>query len=54
MMEIKPTAEMIEAAKKLGTGSIIYCYQDGTSIRMETEDGNDPYVWRNNEWRPMK
>ena len=29
--------------------------RDGNVIRMETEDGDDPYVWRNstNIWQPM-
>lgn len=38
MSQIKniPTV-MIEAAKKLGTGSLIYVYRDGQTIRAETE-----------------
>lgn len=54
IQEIEPTEEMVEAARLLKTGKIIYCYRDGTSIRMETENGRDPYVWRDNEWRPMR
>lgn len=54
MKEYKPTRDMIIAAKLLNEGDIIFCYLDGKAIRMETEDGEDPYVWRHNKWVPMR
>lgn len=54
MITVKPTKEMIDAAKKLHTGRLIFVYKDGNTIRAETENGLDPYVWRNGQWRAMR
>lgn len=51
---IEPTVEMIKESLKLNTGSIMVVYKDHNTIRMETELGMNPYVWRNNTWREMK
>ena len=53
MTKITPTTQMIAAAKQLNTGPIIYTYRDGNAVRMETEYGDDPYVWRRDRWRAM-
>jgi hypothetical protein len=53
MKEIKLTKLQKEEAKKLGEGKVIVAYLDGKAIRMETENGEDPFVWRNNKWRRM-
>lgn len=50
--EIKPTPQMIEAAKSLKMGEILVVYQDDKCVRMETEL-NGPYVWRNQRWKLM-
>ena len=52
--EIKPTEEMLMRASALGTGKVLVVYRDGNAIRMETENGEDPYVWRDGRWRPMR
>ena len=44
---------MIEAAEKLNTGEIIFCYRDCGAIRMETEMGRNPYIWKNGKWKEM-
>lgn len=51
--EIRPTKAMVEAARRLNMGGILVVYQDGKTIRMETEL-NGPYVWRNQKWRIMQ
>ena len=48
------TSEQKRAAEELNEGDVIFLYKDKTSLRMETEDGEDPYVWRNNNWIAMK
>lgn len=54
MEEINPTKEMVQAAQALNEGPVVVLYKDGNTIRMETRDGDDPYVWRDNKWHPMK
>jgi len=54
MKEVRPTKKMSEKAKALNEGRILIVYKDGHAIRMETENGDDPYVWRDNEWRRMR
>ncbi len=51
--EIRPTEPMLKEAEKLQEGEILICYLDEGSIRIETESGQDPYVWRNGTWRRM-
>jgi hypothetical protein len=51
--EIQPSAAMLEAAEIAGIGKLVFVYQDGTTIRAETEIGADPYVWRDGQWRRM-
>lgn len=48
------TKLMQEKAKALKEGKILIVYKDGTCIRMETERGVDPYVWRKGNWRKMR
>ncbi len=45
---------MIVAAEKLQEGGILFVYQDDEAIRMETVEGEDPYVWRYDTWVPMR
>ncbi|MCL4683104.1 MAG: hypothetical protein KJZ92_17785 [Rhodocyclaceae bacterium] len=54
MKEVKLTKEQRAAAATLKEGEILFAYKDGSAIRMETEKGRDPYVWRNGGWRPMR
>lgn len=54
MKEITLTQVQIDAASDLNEGRVLYAYLDGTSVRMETENGADPYVWRGGKWIPMK
>ena len=54
MQKIKLATEQQQAAIKLNEGKVIFSYKDGNTIRMETENGEDPYVWRNGEWRRMR
>jgi hypothetical protein len=51
--EVELTAVMLKEAETLGEGQVLISYLDGTSIRMETEEGEDPYVWRQDHWQPM-
>lgn len=51
---INPTKEMIKAASLLNEGPVILWYKDGSQIRMETREGDDPYVWRGGKWVRMK
>ena len=53
MKEIEPHVAMIMAAKDLNEGEILIVYLDENCVRMETKEGNDPYVWRNNKWVRM-
>ena len=55
MIEIKnvPTA-MTKAARKLKLGELLIVYRDEKAIRCELEDADDPYVWRNGRWWPMR
>jgi len=46
--------DWIVKAKDLNEGGILSVYEDNGRIRMETVNGDDPYVWRNNKWIPMK
>ena len=48
MREITPTDDMIKAAIPLNEGDIMVVYNDNNAIRMETTDGEDPFVWRSN------
>ena len=43
-----------KAAENLKEGAILAAYRDDNSIRMETKNGENPYVWRENNWRAMK
>lgn len=54
MNEINPTVEMIQQAGLLNEGPILIVYKDDNAIRMETRDGNDPYVWRGGKWCRMR
>lgn len=54
MTELEPTAEMVKAAEVLNEGSILVVYRDGTAIRMETVEGEAPFVWRENHWQRMR
>jgi len=45
--------QMKDAAQKQNLGKILVVYNDAGAIRMETEDGEDPYVWRKGRWKPM-
>jgi len=47
-------AEMLLKARALKEGKILSVYEDRGVIRMETEEGENTYVWRNNTWREMK
>lgn len=52
--ELTPTEEMRYEAERLNEGGIMVVYSDGGNrICMETVEGTDPYVWRDNAWRPM-
>ena len=51
--EIVATKEMVIQADLLLEGPILIIYKDQNDIRMETIDGIDPYVWRDNKWRKM-
>lgn len=53
MKFVSLTQEQIIEAKRLNEGLIIVSYNDNGRIRMETEDGLDPYVWRDGRWVPM-
>jgi len=53
MKQIKPTKEMVKAAKALGMGKILIVYKDHSNVRMETEL-NGPYVWRGGRWKLMR
>jgi len=54
MKEIKLTEQQKKAAHTLLEGDVIFAYLDGTAIRMETDLGQDPYVWHNDKWVPMR
>jgi hypothetical protein len=54
MRQIDLSSAQAEAAASLGEGAVIYAYKDGNAVRMETERGNDPWVWRGGEWRRMR
>ena len=45
MSEIKLTNEQYQKARDLGEGAVLCAYLDGRAIRMETEEGEDPFVW---------
>lgn len=51
--EIIPTPEMLKSALALHEGVIETVYVDVTAIRMETELGDTPYVWRQGKWKSM-
>ena len=53
MKEISLTMEQKKAAENLNEGKVIYSYLDGKNIRMETEEGDDPFVWRVDRWKRM-
>ena len=53
MKEIKLTEEQNKAAVALNEGEVLCAYRDGNTIRMETKEGEDPFVWRNGKWRRM-
>lgn len=52
--KLKPTREMVIRADELNEGGIMIVYKDHNAIRMETMDGEDPFVWRNSNWRRMR
>lgn len=54
MTETTLTQEQQAAAALLKEGDVVFSYRDGNSIRMETEMGRDPYVWRDGAWRRMR
>lgn len=53
MTQVTLTIEQQAAAEKLREGKVLIAYRDGNAIRMETEYGRDPYVWRDG-WRRMR
>ncbi len=53
MPEIALSKEQHAKVLALGTGKVIFAYNDKGQIRMETERGRDPYVWRDGDWRAM-
>lgn len=53
MKTIQLTQAQLEAAEALQEGPVAYAYLDDQEVRMETEEGNDPYVWRRGTWVSM-
>lgn len=53
MKTIQLNEAQLEAAAALNEGPVAYAYLDEQEVRMETEEGNDPYVWRRGKWVPM-
>ena len=53
MVEMTPTAAMVDAARNAKLGELLVVYRDGTNIRAETDNGKDPFVWRGGRWQPM-
>jgi hypothetical protein len=43
--EMSPSKLMEKEAEKLKEGKILIIYKDHSAIRMETEFGEDPFVW---------
>jgi hypothetical protein len=41
-------------ARELNEGMVTFSYRDGSDVYIETEDGIDPYVWRDNTWKSTK
>ncbi len=54
MTEVRLTPEQDAQATSLGEGKIVFACLDGTAVRMETEGGESPYVWRDGNWRVMR
>lgn len=54
MEKINPTVEMVKQAEFLNQGPILIVYKDDNAIRMETDTGNDPYIWRGGKWCRMR
>lgn len=52
--KIQLAKRMIEQAERQDLGKIIFAYKDGNIIRMETENGEHPFVWRKETWREMR
>ena len=53
-LNIKDLPEiMILESMKLKEGPIVFAYDDNGNIRMETEHGEDPFVWRRDHWQRM-
>lgn len=54
MDNVMLSKEMMAAAQSLGEGPVLVVCRDGNAIRMETENGDGPYVWRGYCWRTMR
>lgn len=54
MDEAKLTVDQLQKALSLKEGEVLAAYWDHHALRMETEEGEDPYVWRDNQWRRMQ
>ena len=54
MENLKLTTTMLRAAKDLNEDGVLCVYQDCGKIRMETNKGESPYVWRGDKWVRMK
>jgi len=54
LRQILPSLLMKKKAEDLNEGRLLIVYKDGSSVRAETENGQNTYVWRNEEWHPMK
>lgn len=53
MTETTLSPEQHVGVSLLGTGPCIFAYLDGGCVRMETEFGRSPYVWRHGRWVEM-
>lgn len=54
MYTIQLTTPQLEAANLLGQGAVVHAYNDEGVTRMETENGRDPYEWKDGSWVAMK
>ena len=52
MIKIALTIPQLTAAKALKEGKVVNSKRVGIWIIIETEKGKNPYIWRNNGWRP--
>ena len=46
--------EMVNKAKQLDEGQVLIVYLDNGRVRLETEKGITPYVWRQGKWKAMQ